>query len=842
MWWLRDPPRALGPDDRLVELSVVDGGERGDAAVPLVYRQLGVEDPDAPTLLLIHGSPGGMSDFRSVTAPLEGSHRIVIPDLPGFGASRGSLPDYSFEAHAHYLAELAAKLDLSEVHVVGFSLGGAVGLRLADLAPERVASLTLLASVGVQELELFGDYQLNHLIHGLQLGAIQLVRFGFPHFGSFERFPLNHAYARNFYDSDQRPLRELLLGLEHPTLILHGSRDFLVPPANAREIHRLVPQSELVLLDGGHLLPWKMPGELARRIGEFVQRVESGAAPTRATAPPERIEAARRSFDPGEGRLLGLGLALALFLIALATLVSEDLTCIGTGLMVASGRIGFWPGTFACLIGIFLGDVLLYAAGRFLGRGAVRRAPLRWVISPESIRRASAWFRSRGARVVFLSRFIPGLRLPSYFAAGVLRTRFLTFALYFFLAAAVWSPLLVGFASWVGEEARRSFGLLERFALPAFLLLAALIFLVQRLVVPLFSFTGRRILLGKWKRVRHWEFWPPWIFYLPVAVYLLWLGIRHRSLSMATAVNPAIPSGGFVGESKSAILDGLVEHADAVARYCLLPMRLTADERESRALRFVTESGLDYPVVAKPDVGQRGSGVVLVRNEAELRRRARETRVDVLIQEYAPGEEFGVFYYRMPDEERGTIYSVTEKRFPSVRGDGESTLEQLILRDARAVAMARIYLTRFAGRLSHVPARGVEIPLVEVGTHCLGAVFLDGGWVLTPDLEQAIDAIGRSYEGFYFGRFDLRAPDRAELQAGRGFKILELNGLTSEATSIYDPRNGLTDAYRVLFRQWRIAFEIARRNRAAGAPTTGLFRLFQEWLRYRRLHAAHADA
>lgn len=52
--------------------------------------------------------------------------------------------------------------------------------------------------------------------------------------------------------------------------------------------------------------------------------------------------------------------------------------------------------------------------------------------------------------------------------------------------------------------------------------------------------------------------------------------------------------------------------------------------------------------------------------------------------------------------------------------------------------------------------------------------------------------------------------------AGRNLKIIELNGVTSEATHIYDPKLSLFDAYRVLFRQWRIAFEIGNLNRARG--------------------------
>src|SRR5437879_285792 len=96
-----------------------------------------------------------------------------------------------------------------------------------------------------------------------------------------------------------------------------------------------------------------------------------------------------------------------LLLIAVGTFASEDLTCAATGALIAAGKIGFLPGVLACLVGIFVGDLLLYFAGRF-GRPLVRR-----LVSQQKLDRASAWLDERGARVVILSRFTPGLRLPT---------------------------------------------------------------------------------------------------------------------------------------------------------------------------------------------------------------------------------------------------------------------------------------------------------------------------------------------------------------------------------------------------------------------------------------------
>jgi hypothetical protein len=174
-----------------------------------------------------------------------------------------------------------------------------------------------------------------------------------------------------------------------------------------------------------------------------------------------------------------------------------------------------------------------------------------------------------------------------------------------------------------------------------------------------------------------------------------------------------------------------------------------------------------------------------------------------------------LFYVRHPDEPRGRIVSITEKRLIHVTGDGARTLERLILEDERALCMAPTFLARFAARLDEVPAAGERVPLVEVGTHSRGALFLDGWRHWTPELERDIDELSRSLPGFCFGRYDVRL-------TGRGLRVLELNGLTAEATHVYDPKYGLVEAYRVMFEQWRLAFEIAAANRARGARVTPL--------------------
>jgi membrane protein DedA with SNARE-associated domain len=523
-----------------------------------------------------------------------------------------------------------------------------------------------------------------------------------------------------------------------------------------------------------------------------------------------------------------LGALTVVWLLAVSTFVSEDLTCVAAGVLAAQGRVGFALAALGCLLGIFVGDLLLFLAGRFLGRAGLTRAPLKWVLKPADVERGSAWFARRGGAVILLSRFLPGTRVATYFAAGVLDTSLLKFALYFFAAAAVWTPLLVGLSALLGAEVINSSLAAGQGVLTKTLLGGLVAFVVLKSGLRLTSYKGRRLLVSRWRRIKRWEFWPPWVFYPPVVVYVLWLGLRHRSLTLFTCANPSIHGGGTVGESKMEILRGLSSSAASrnfVARAALLPASLDARARVESARAFMSAHGLTFPVVLKPDAGQRGSGVAVVRSDVQLTEYLSRAHGDAIIQEYAPGFEFGVFYCRLPEDERGRIFSVTEKRFPAVVGDGASTLETLILKDERAVCMARAHFSLHGERLGDVPREGESVQLVELGTHCRGAVFLDGAWVKTDELEKAIDDLCHGFEGFYFGRFDIRTPSVEDFRRGANFKVVELNGVTSEATHIYDPRNILLDAYRTLFEQWRIAFLIGAQNRARGVTPTPLLTL-----------------
>ncbi len=817
------PPEPLEPGKRTVALA-------GSPAVTVAYRD--VAGAGAIPVVLIHGSPGDSDVFQRMSAELAGPRRLIIPDLPGFGQSTHDLPDYSFRAHAAYMWRMLDALGVRRVHLVGFSMGGGVVLSMASTAGDRVASITMLSAIGVQTMEMLGDYGVNHAIHGVQLAGLSLLRVALPRFGELNRMDMGVAYARNFYDSDQRPLRGILKRYAGPMLILHGEHDPLVPVEAAYEHERLVPQSELLVFPGDHFMTFQEPRLLTGPMTDFWGRVESGKAVVRANALPERIARAALPRDMRHHPPAGFVTAAVIFLgLGFGTFISEDLACISAGVMVAEGRIGFLFACAACLAGIVTGDLLLFLAGRWIG-------PLRWLAKSNTVERASEWLQRNGASVIFLSRFTPGTRLPTYVAAGMLRTSLRKFLGYFLLAAVAWTPLIVGLSAGIGLPFANNRTFASLSLTVRLLIGGAVILVLSRLLIAMATYRGRRRLVGRLRRTLRWEFWPPYVFYPPVIAYIFYLGLRFRSLTLFTAVNPSMPASGFIGESKDQIL-GLFQNPNGwLPRHTLIRDR-EPQGRADAARLFMEREGLGFPVVLKPDAGQRGSGVAVVRSDVELREYLLGSTLPVILQEYVPGKEFGVFYYRYPGEAAGRIFSITEKVMPVVTGDGKKTLEQLVLGDGRAVCMSDFYLQKLAATAQGVPGNGEPVQLVEIGTHCRGAIFLDGGHAITPQLERAVDAIAQTVSGFYFGRFDIRVPDAGDLPRGDHLKVLELNGVTSEATHIYDPKLSVFDAYRVLFRQWRIAFEIGDRNRAAGVRPARVSELVAMLTGYRRRSREH---
>jgi hypothetical protein len=312
-------------------------------------------------------------------------------------------------------------------------------------------------------------------------------------------------------------------------------------------------------------------------------------------------------------------------------------------------------------------------------------------------------------------------------------------------------------------------------------------------------------------RLKSWEYWPFGIIQFPVIIYFLWLAIRARSFLFFSASNPGIVMGGMFGESKYEVLKKVPVQ--------FTPLTLLADPAHGKneIFRLMQQAGIHFPVIFKPDLGERGFMVQRINDDADVEKYLVKMRYPFIIQELIDLPlEFGVFYLRFPQWSKGKVTSLVMKEMLSVCGDGVSTLQELILKKERAKLRWGVLKETYAGMLGDVLPQGETKELVSIGNHCLGTKFLDGGHLINEQLSATFDRIGRQVEGFYFGRFDLRCASVEDLYAGK-VKVLELNGCGAEPAHIYDPRFSLFKAIGVLIDHWRNIFLIARENSKRGA-------------------------
>lgn len=350
------------------------------------------------------------------------------------------------------------------------------------------------------------------------------------------------------------------------------------------------------------------------------------------------------------------------------------------------------------------------------------------------------------------------------------------------------------------------------------------------------SWEQERLRYGKRQRLLRWEYWSGYWLYFPIAIYaLFYLAIKHRGIFTMTAVNPAIEDGGMINESKKDILDLLKKSDDdAVPNFVFLNM-LESSSRRREVTEKAFENGLLYfPVVLKPNAGQRGTGVMVISDSESLWKSIDALQEDHLLQQYCPGQEVSVFYYRYPGRQKGVIFSVTLKTLPSVDGDGLSNIKQLILKDERHVCMAEFLFKLLGDKLEDIPEKHEKVILNEIGAHCKGSKFEDGTHYAGEGLRERLDKMMRDDSGLCFGRFDLMVDKLENLKLGETIKIIELNGVTSEATHIYDPKYSVFHAWKTLAQQWKIAYEIGDIQMGMGRKSSSCFKILKQILTYRK--------
>lgn len=336
------------------------------------------------------------------------------------------------------------------------------------------------------------------------------------------------------------------------------------------------------------------------------------------------------------------------------------------------------------------------------------------------------------------------------------------------------------------------------------------------------------------QRLVCWEFWPWRVVYIPIAVYWFFLAIKARGAVFFSAANPSMRFGGLLAYSK-------IEVTKLVPK-AYLPQTIFIQPTQSIAetVAQVKQADMRFPLIIKPDEGERGKGVQVLDTPDELLAALHAAKEPMLLQVYENlPMEFGIMYSRHPDEKKGKITSVVIKEFPTIEGDGKRTVLEHILSNHRLRLSYKVHVKRHAHRLHEVLPKGEKLQIVQIGNHMLGTTFLNGNHLISSQLETVFDELAKQIAGFYIGRFDVRASS-AEALLHNDFKVIEVNGVNSEPCHIFHPGRSLLLAWRDLFKHWNRIAQISIANHKNGVPYASYWEI-RKAIRKHNQRLAHQD-
>lgn len=351
--------------------------------------------------------------------------------------------------------------------------------------------------------------------------------------------------------------------------------------------------------------------------------------------------------------------------------------------------------------------------------------------------------------------------------------------------------------------------------------------------------------LGETQRTTSFfEFWPTWLMYLPVVIQWLLLSIYYRSLTLPLIANPKLPLSGMVGIPKS----DLLSQAGDLCNQAILPWfvhtKSSPDpQHDCRVIEEKMEAdNFTFPVVCKPDIGCRGSGVKLIHNQQQLQECVASYPIgaSIMLQQLADYEpEAGIFFVKAPEDERGQIISLALKYTPYVVGNGKDTLDQLITHDERANLLQHLYKERHSSHLNDIIPEGTPYRLVFSASHCRGAIFKNAAEHITPELTSALNTLLADLPEFYYGRLDIKFSNMDDLRHGKHLQIIEINTASSESLHIWDSDATFTEAIFSLLFQYKTLFKLGEQNRRRGFKTPSLLSLLKHWKKERDLTQHH---
>lgn len=330
-------------------------------------------------------------------------------------------------------------------------------------------------------------------------------------------------------------------------------------------------------------------------------------------------------------------------------------------------------------------------------------------------------------------------------------------------------------------------------------------------------------------KLTHWEYWPYQVVYFPVYFQYLYYVVRTRSFFYFNASNPTIKNGGFFIESKKKIYDLIP------IEYYPKTLLIQPNENFEAILEKIYIAKIEFPLIAKPDIGLRGTAVKKIYNTEELEKYYKKAKFNILIQNLIPYKnEIGLFYVKLP-KQPGKITGIVSKEFLILTGNGKQTIRELLHQDKRYLLQLDILESEYNEKLNIVLKEQETINLVPYGNHCRGTKFVDASHEITSEMTEIFNTICSQISGFHFGRMDIMYNSFEDLAKGKNFQIVEINGAISEPTHMYDPKHTLWFGWNELIRHFHYMYLISKNNRKNGAK----YLTFKEGVQEFKKHHKH---
>ena len=311
----------------------------------------------------------------------------------------------------------------------------------------------------------------------------------------------------------------------------------------------------------------------------------------------------------------------------------------------------------------------------------------------------------------------------------------------------------------------------------------------------------------------HWEKWHYHVKYIPLYPAWLWYCLRSASFWFFTPSNPTLTFGGFEGESKKEMYEQLPPSSYPRSIYISPKMNFAEVEP------ILLSNNFEYPFAVKPDVGMMGFMFRKIDDCNEFRLYHEKMPVNYIVQELIKFPlEVSVFYYRFPNQEKGTITGFLKKEMLEVQGDGNTTLEQLILQHPRAKFRMEEMRSKHAKNLHNIIPDGEFYRLSWAANLSRGGKLVHLTQEKDDRLLKVFDDLSHYSKQFYYGRYDIKCSSIDDLKAGKNFSILEYNGSGAEPHHIYGGGFTLLQAYRIVLQHWNVLYKISKYNHRQGIP------------------------